>query len=95
MPAPGEEVIVSYSPFSEIAAQIIDIYYSISIGATTVFSDHDIISNYDQFCKTIQEVKPTLLCGPPSMFEMLHDQLNQIMKSKSGIKKYLLGKGTL
>lgn len=90
MPVPGEEVIMSYSPFSEISAQIIDIYYSISIAATTVFPQVDIVNNYHNFCKTIQEVKPSLLCGPPRMFEMLHDHLRQIIKSESGIKKFLL-----
>jgi len=90
MPVPGEEIILSYSPLCEISAQIIDIYYSLSIAATTVFPVVDISNNYQDFCKTIQEVKPSLLCGPPRMFEMLHDHLRQIIRSESGVKKFLL-----
>ena len=39
LPAPGEEVILSYIPFTHIASQTIDIYYSITIGGTLCFVD--------------------------------------------------------
>jgi hypothetical protein len=39
LPAPGEEVILSYIPFTHVASQTIDIYYSITIAGTLCFVD--------------------------------------------------------
>ena len=91
MPIPGEEVILSYLPYCQVAAQIIDIYYAISVAATLVFSSSNVIQDSDSFFRAILDVKPTILCGPPRMFEKLYYRLIDITYTDSALQRFLLG----
>ena len=41
LPVAGEEVVMSYLPNSTIAAQLTDIFYTISVAGTLVFAASD------------------------------------------------------
>ena len=53
---PGEEIIVSLSHLSHISAQVIDIYYIISVAGTIVFPGFESIHKDDKFWEVFQEV---------------------------------------
>ena len=57
LPAPGEEVILSYIPFTHVASQTIDIYYSITIAGTLCFVDdgRDLVTVSFEVSKTSLE----------------------------------------
>ena len=55
LPNPGEETILSFLPHSCVIAQTIDIYYSMSIAGTLVFTDTDVLNN-SQVCCGIVEI---------------------------------------
>ena len=59
LPAPGEEVILSYIPFTHVASQTIDIYYSITIAGTLCFVDdgRDLVTVSFEVSKTSLESK--------------------------------------
>ena len=55
-PGPGEEIVLSLVPLCHISAQILDIYYIISVAGTTVFPGRDILNRQDLLWKAISEV---------------------------------------
>ena len=56
LPAAGEEVVVSLSPLSHVSAQVIDIYYIISVAGTTVFPSYEQLHKDDKFWEVFLEV---------------------------------------
>ncbi len=72
LPAPGEEIILSYIPFSHAASQTIDIYYSITIAGTLCFveDDRDLMDNSEALLDAIAGVQPTVFFGLPRAYEM-------------------------
>ena len=55
-PAAGKEVVVSLSPLSHVSAQVIDIYYIISVVGTTVFPGYEKLHKDDKFWEVFLEV---------------------------------------
>ncbi|CAG9860307.1 unnamed protein product [Phyllotreta striolata] len=84
---PGKEVLVSYLPLSHVAAQIIDIYITITVGATVYFADKDALKG--SLINTLQEVQPTKFLGVPRVYEKIYEKMMQIGAKNGGLKKFI------
>ncbi|XP_012878120.1 PREDICTED: long-chain-fatty-acid--CoA ligase ACSBG2 [Dipodomys ordii] len=80
-----QEMVVSYLPLSHIAAQMMDIWIPIKIGALTFFAQPDALKG--TLVNTLQEVKPTAFLGVPRIWEKIHDTINENIAKSSGLKK--------
>lgn len=89
-PAPGEEVILSFLPLSHISTQLIDIYYIISVAGTAVFTNTDILHNQQLFFEALEETQPSILYGPPVIFERIFHKLVSMRRSVSGVEKFFI-----
>ncbi|XP_042552956.1 long-chain-fatty-acid--CoA ligase ACSBG2-like [Dipodomys spectabilis] len=80
-----QEMVVSYLPLSHIAAQMMDIWIPIKIGALTFFAQPDALKG--TLVSTLQEVKPTAFLGVPRIWEKIHDTIEENIAKSSGLKK--------
>lgn len=79
--------VVSYLPLSHIAAQLIDIYCMLQLGACTYFAQPDALKG--TLTTTMKEVRPTFFFGVPRVWEKIQEKMVQIGRSVTGIKKSL------
>ncbi|CAD7086321.1 unnamed protein product [Hermetia illucens] len=84
---PGNESIISYLPLSHVAAQILDIFLSMVLGATVHFADKDALKG--SLVRTMQEAQPTRFMGVPRVFEKIQERLMSISAQTTGVKKML------
>jgi len=89
-PSPGDEVMISFLPLAHISTQLIDIYYLISIAGTSVFLPTDILHNQEDFFAALEEVQPSVLYGPPVIFERIFHKLVTMRRSVSGLQKFFI-----
>ncbi|KAJ8973273.1 hypothetical protein NQ317_019539 [Molorchus minor] len=81
----GSEFIVSYLPLSHVAAQVMDIYVSMTIGATVYFADKDALKG--SLVNTLIEVKPTKFLAVPRVWEKIHEKMMQVAAQNGYLKK--------
>jgi long-chain-fatty-acid--CoA ligase ACSBG len=79
---PFEERLVTYLPLSHIAAQICDVYTSLSIGTTVYFAQPDALKG--TLNQTLKEVKPTFFFGVPRIWEKMQETIDKVV---SGMPK--------
>ncbi|KAK9889339.1 hypothetical protein WA026_004614 [Henosepilachna vigintioctopunctata] len=82
---PGQEVMVSYLPFSHVAAQIVDMYLVTTAGAALYFADKDALKG--SLVKTLQEARPTKFIGVPRVWEKMQEKLLSIGAQSGYLKK--------
>lgn len=83
-----EERFVSYLPLSHIAAQSIDIYAAIYIGATVYFAQPDALRG--SLAQTLKEARPTFFFGVPRVWEKIQEQISKQVATLTGTKLKLL-----
>lgn len=83
----GGENLISYLPLSHIAAQMIDVFISITYAATVYFADKDALKG--SLVKTLQEANPTRFVGVPRVYEKIHEKMSAIGSQITGIKKLI------
>jgi len=83
----GTESIVSYLPLSHIAAQLADIYITMTVGAKTAFADRDALKG--SLVKTLGEVRPTVFLAVPRVWEKIHEKMMAIGAQTTGLKKMI------
>ncbi|KAL3290030.1 hypothetical protein HHI36_023402 [Cryptolaemus montrouzieri] len=81
---PGNEVVVSYLPFSHVAAQVVDMYLVMTAGGTLFFADKDALKG--SLVKTLQEARPTKFLAVPRVWEKIQEKMISI-GAQSGILK--------
>jgi len=80
-----DERIVSYLPLSHSAAQIIDIFGSLSCTATVFFADEKALQG--TLGITLKEVRPTFFFGVPRVYEKIEQKIKEIAANNSPLKK--------
>uniref|UniRef100_A0A8C5HT89 long-chain-fatty-acid--CoA ligase n=1 Tax=Gouania willdenowi TaxID=441366 RepID=A0A8C5HT89_GOUWI len=81
----GVEVLVSYLPLSHIAAQMIDIWVSMSFAGTTYFAEPDALKG--SLVNTLKEARPTCFLGVPRVWEKMQDKMKAIGGKASPMRK--------
>lgn len=81
----GNEHIVSYLPLSHVAAQLLDIYLAITVGATVYFAQPDALKG--TLAVTLQEVRPTVFLGVPRVWEKFVDGIKSAGRQSGSLKK--------
>lgn len=79
--------VVSYLPLSHIAAQLIDIYAMIQLGACCYFCQTDALRG--SLTTTMKEVEPTIFFAVPRVWEKIQEKMAQIGRSTKGALKVL------
>ncbi|KAK2087158.1 Long-chain-fatty-acid--CoA ligase acsbg2 [Saguinus oedipus] len=79
------EIVVSYLPLSHIAAQMMDIWVPIKIGALTYFAQPDALKG--TLINTLKEVKPTVFLGVPRIWEKMHVEVKENSAKFTGLRK--------
>lgn len=81
----GEEVLVSYLPLSHVAAQMIDIWVSMSLVGTTHFAEPDALKG--SLGNTLREARPTGFLGVPRVWEKMQERMKAVGAKGSPLKK--------
>jgi len=89
-PGPGEEILMSYLPLSHISTQMVDVYYLMGVAGTLVFPGTNVLHDTENFFTSIKEVQPTILYGPPVIYERIYHRLIQLRRSASGVERFFL-----
>lgn len=79
--------VISYLPLSHIAAQIIDIYAIMDIGACCYFCQTDALKG--SLTTTMKEVRPTIFFAVPRVWEKIQEKMVEVGRSTKGVKKVL------
>ncbi|KAM4855504.1 long-chain-fatty-acid--CoA ligase ACSBG2-like [Urocitellus parryii] len=80
-----QEVVVSYLPLSHIAAQMMDMWVPIKIGAVIYFAESDALKG--TLVHTLKEIKPTIFLGVPRIWEKMHDTIKENLAKASSLRK--------
>lgn len=81
----GQEVLVSYLPLSHVAAQLVDIYITMTVGAAIYFADKDALKG--SLVNTLQEVRPTKFLAVPRVWEKIHEKMMQVATQNGYLKR--------
>uniref|UniRef100_A0A8C6A0M3 long-chain-fatty-acid--CoA ligase n=1 Tax=Marmota marmota marmota TaxID=9994 RepID=A0A8C6A0M3_MARMA len=84
-PLAHQEVVVSYLPLSHIAAQMMDMWVPIKIGAVIYFAESDALKG--TLVHTLKEIKPTIFLGVPRIWEKMHDTIKENLAKASSLRK--------
>ncbi|KAI9918870.1 hypothetical protein PsorP6_011730 [Peronosclerospora sorghi] len=83
----NEDRLISYLPMSHIAAQLIDIWLPVCLGAQLYFGQPDALKG--SLGATLKEVRPTFFFGVPRVWEKIAEKMWSIAAKTTGIKKRL------
>lgn len=76
--------VVSYLPLSHIAAQAIDIYSMMVLGACTYFCQPDALKG--TLTVTMKDVRPTFFFAVPRVWEKISEKMIQMGRETKGLK---------
>ena len=88
----GEEVVLHRGPLSDISAQIVEVFYPLSVAGTIVIPACSTLYNYATTLAIMREVRPTLVWAPAHFYENMYHQLRNMHSSMSRIKRIILGR---
>ncbi|XP_065576536.1 long-chain-fatty-acid--CoA ligase ACSBG2-like isoform X2 [Artemia franciscana] len=80
-----QEIMISFLPLSHVAAQIVDIYAALSVGASIYFASPDALKG--SLVNTLKEVRPTIFFGVPRVWEKIHEKMMEIGSQTKGWKR--------
>ncbi|XP_010599335.2 long-chain-fatty-acid--CoA ligase ACSBG2 [Loxodonta africana] len=80
-----QEVVVSYLPLSHIAAQMVDLWIPIKIGAITYFAQPDALRG--SLVNTLHQVRPTCFLGVPRIWEKMQEKIKENTTKATALKR--------
>ncbi|NXC41028.1 ACBG2 ligase, partial [Penelope pileata] len=80
-----QELVVSYLPLSHVAAQIADIWLSITFGAQVFFAQPDALKG--TLVDTLREVRPTAFLGVPRVWEKIEEKMKSVGAKSSTLRR--------
>lgn len=93
--SPGEEIVLHCGPMTDIATQIVEIFYPLSVAANIIIPSSDAVYNYDKIFNIMREIQPTLIWGTSKLYEQIYHKLRNMHYSMSKIKKTILGRQSI
>lgn len=81
------EIIISYLPLSHVAAQVVDIFTSLTIGATVYFADKNALKG--SLIDTLTYARPTAFLGVPRVWEKIYEKMMIVAKNNGPIKTWI------
>ncbi|XP_008334164.1 long-chain-fatty-acid--CoA ligase ACSBG2-like [Cynoglossus semilaevis] len=81
----GDEVLVSYLPLSHVAAQMVDIWLSMTFGGTVYFADPDALKG--SLGTTLREARPTYFLGVPRVWEKMQEKMKAMGMKASPMRR--------
>jgi len=82
-----QEVVISFLPLSHIAAQMADLYCSLSCNAAVGFPDKNALKG--TLVENMKEIQPTKFLAVPRVWEKMHEKMAEIGSSTTGLKKVI------
>ncbi|KAL4712632.1 hypothetical protein ACJJTC_007929 [Scirpophaga incertulas] len=86
---PDNERLVSFLPLSHVAAQVVDIYTTMTKGITVYFARPDALKG--SLVETLKEVRPTRFLAVPRVYEKMHEKIVAVGASRGAITRYIAG----
>lgn len=83
----GQEILISYLPLSHVAAQLVDIFLTLTVAATVYFADKDALKG--TLVKTLLAARPTRFLGVPRVYEKIQEKMLSVGAQNSGIKRMI------
>ncbi|XP_018576089.1 long-chain-fatty-acid--CoA ligase ACSBG2 [Anoplophora glabripennis] len=81
----GNEILISYLPLSHVAAQVVDIYITMTVGASVYFADKHALKG--SLVNTMQEVQPTKFLAVPRVWEKIYEKMMQVASQNGYLKR--------
>ncbi|XP_022262876.1 long-chain-fatty-acid--CoA ligase ACSBG2 isoform X11 [Canis lupus familiaris] len=92
--AEKQEVVVSYLPLSHVAAQMMDVWIPMKIGAFIYFAQPDALTQ-GTLINTLLEVKPTAFLGVPRIWEKMQEKIKESGAKCSSLRKKVFSWGRI
>ncbi|XP_011299944.1 very long-chain-fatty-acid--CoA ligase bubblegum isoform X2 [Fopius arisanus] len=86
-PYDGIENVVSYLPLSHVAAQVIEIFTSMWMGATVYFADKNALKG--SLVETLAYARPTAFLGVPRVWEKIYEKMMIVARNNGPIKTWI------
>nr|XP_021188772.2 long-chain-fatty-acid--CoA ligase ACSBG2 isoform X2 [Helicoverpa armigera] len=84
---PTHDRIISFLPLSHVAAQVVDIYTTLSNAIPVFFAQPDALKG--SLVETLKEVRPTRFLGVPRVWEKMYEKIMAVGASSGYIKKQI------
>ncbi|XP_028906638.1 long-chain-fatty-acid--CoA ligase ACSBG2 isoform X1 [Ornithorhynchus anatinus] len=84
-PPDNQEVVVSFLPLSHVAAQMMDVWLPMKVGASTYFAQPDALKG--SLVETLREVRPTCFLGVPRVWEKMEEKMKATGAKSSALKR--------
>ncbi|XP_021206362.1 very long-chain-fatty-acid--CoA ligase bubblegum isoform X2 [Bombyx mori] len=84
---PTRDRLVSFLPLSHVAAQVVDIYTTLSNAVTVYFAQPDALKG--SLVETLKEVRPTRFLGVPRVWEKMYEKIMAVGASSGPLKKQI------
>ncbi|XP_041975814.1 very long-chain-fatty-acid--CoA ligase bubblegum-like isoform X2 [Aricia agestis] len=82
---PTMDKLVSFLPLSHVAAQVVDIYTTLSFAVAVYFAQPDALKG--SLVETLKEVRPTRFLGVPRVWEKMYERIMAVGASNGSIKR--------
>ena len=82
-----KETIISFLPLSHVAAQVVDIFTSMSAAATVYFADKNALKG--SLIETLVVARPTAFLGVPRVWEKIYEKMMEVARSNGPIKTWI------
>lgn len=83
----ANNVLISYLPLSHVAAQMIDIYCSMTVAATIYFGDKNALKG--GLLDTLLVARPTIFVGVPRVWEKIYEKMQSVARNNGAVKTWI------
>ncbi|CAD6224814.1 GSCOCG00005566001-RA-CDS [Cotesia congregata] len=81
------EIIVSFLPLSHVAAQVVEIFTSMTVAATVYFADKNALKG--SLIETLTYARPTAFLGVPRVWEKIYEKMMLVARNNGPIKTWI------